>query len=225
MRLLLAEDDAQLTHSIARGLRDQAYAVVTVADGEAATISASVHEYDALVLDVMLPCGDGLEVCRELRARGNRVPIILLTALDSVRDRVRGLDAGADDYLAKPFAFDELLARLRSLLRREAASPPGVITVADLTVDTRRQEVRRGKRLIELTAKEYALVELRAERRPASYRSEMVAHVWDDNHDPGSNLVNVCVSRIRRKIDRGEPVALLSALRGIGYMLSAPTPE
>jgi DNA-binding response OmpR family regulator len=223
MRLLLAEDDSQLRSSLVRGLRDQSYAVDPVIDGDAALLGASITDYDALVLDILLPRQTGVDVCRELRRRGNRVPIILLTALDSVRDRVNGLDAGADDYLTKPFSLDELLARLRALLRRDSAVPAEVITVGDLVVDTRRHQVSRGVRPILLTAKEYALLEMLARNagRPVT-RTELVARVWDDNHDPASNLVNICVSRIRRKIDRDEPVALLSVLRGVGYMLSDP---
>ena len=152
MRILYAEDDPQLREAVARGLREHAYAVDAVADGDAAVAQAAVFDYDAVVLDVLMPRRDGLAVCRELRRRGVHVPILLLTARDAVEDRVAGLDAGADDYLAKPFAFDELLARLRALLRRGRALLPSTLVVGDLAVDTRRQAASRAGRDIPLTA-------------------------------------------------------------------------
>ena len=221
MRLLVVEDDAQLRDALARGLREQAYAVDTAEDGKAAVYQAALNDYDAIILDVLLGDRDGLDVCRDLRRRGSHVPVLMLTALDAVTDRVRGLDAGADDYLVKPFAFKELLARLRALLRRRGEVIPAVITVGDLEVDTQRQAVRRGARDIPLTTKEYAFLEYLARNaeRVVS-RAEISAHVWDDNHDPMSNLIEVYVSRVRRKVDGGERVALFHTRRGAGYMLS-----
>lgn len=223
MRILLVEDDAQLRALIARGLREHTYAVDEAPDGEAAIANAAVHDYDAILLDVLLPHRDGFAVCRELRRRNNAVPVLMLTARDAVDDRVAGLDAGADDYLTKPFVFDELLARLRALLRRGRLLHGETLRIGDLEIDTRRRVVRRGRREIPLTAKEYALVEYLARHADRIVgRSELVAHVWDENHDPGSNLVDVYVSRLRKKLDAGEPIALLHVRRNAGLMLGTP---
>jgi DNA-binding response OmpR family regulator len=226
VRILLAEDDRQLRESIARGLREASYAVDDAPDGDRAIYLAAVNEYDAIVLDIVLPGKDGLEVCRAIRRKGVHAPILMLTARDTVDDKIVGLDAGADDYLTKPFDFGELLARLRALVRRRGDVLPAELSVADLVVDTRRHSARRGKREITLTTKEYALLEhlVRNAGRIVS-RAEINAHVWDDNHDPFSNLIDVYVSRLRRKVDGGEPVALISTRRGVGYMLSAPVPS
>lgn len=224
MRLLLAEDDPQLREALARGLREQAFAVDAVADGESAVVQAAVHDYDALVLDVLMPRRDGIEVCRELRRRGSHVPILLLTARDSVEDRITGLDAGADDYLTKPFAFGELLARIRALLRRRGEMLPTTLAVGDLTVDTRTHIVSRRGRAIPLTAREFTIVEYLARHagRVVS-RTELIAHVWDENHDPMSNVLEVYLSRLRRKLDGEEEVPLLHTRRGAGVVLAAPT--
>jgi two-component system OmpR family response regulator len=222
MRLLLAEDDELLGASLARGLREHAYAVDLVADGDAALVQAAVTDYDAIVLDVLMPRRDGIEVCRELRRRGEHTPILLLTAVEGVEDRIVGLDAGADDYLTKPFAFGELLARLRALLRRRSRDVlPPVIAVADLEVDTRRQRAHRGGRPIALTAKEYAFLEYLARHagRVVS-RAELTAHVWDENHDPAANLVDVYISRLRRKVDGGAARPLVHTRRGAGVLLA-----
>jgi len=223
VRILLAEDDRQLRESIARGLREASYAVDDAPDGARAIFLAAVNEYDVIILDIVLPVKDGLEVCREIRRKGIHAPILMLTARDAVEDRITGLDAGADDYLTKPFDFGELLARLRALVRRRGDVLPGELAVADLVVDTRRHSARRGKRDISLTTKEYALLEhlVRNAGRIVT-RAEINAHVWDDNHDPFSNLIDVYVSRLRRKVDGGEQVALISTRRGVGYMLAAP---
>ena len=223
MRILLAEDEDQLRETIARGLREQAYAVDTVPDGEAAMSQAAVNDYDVVVLDILMPKRTGLDVCRESRRRRGHVPILMLTARDGVSDRVTGLDAGADDYLTKPFAFDELLARLRALMRRRGETLPATINVGDLEIDTNRHLARRGDRTIPLTSKEYAILELLARRVGAIVpRTEISAHAWDDNHDPMSNLLEVYMSRLRRKIDGGEAVPLLHTRRGAGYMLGLP---
>jgi two-component system copper resistance phosphate regulon response regulator CusR len=223
VRILLVEDDRQLRESIARGLREASYAVDEAADGARAIYFAVVNDYDAIVLDVVLPGRDGLDVCREIRRRGGHAPVLILTARDTVEDKITGLDAGADDYLTKPFDFGELLARLRALTRRRGDVLPAELSVADLTVDTRRHAARRGTREIALTTKEYALLEylVRNAGRIVS-RSEINAHVWDDNHDPFSNLIDVYMSRLRRKVDAGERVPLISTRRGVGYMLAPP---
>lgn len=221
MRLLLAEDDEQLGASLARGLREQAYAVDVVTDGDAAVVQAAVTDYDAVILDVLMPRRDGIDVCRELRRRGGHTPILLLTAVDGVEDRITGLDAGADDYLTKPFAFGELLARLRALLRRRPREVlPPVLVVDDLEVDTRRQRARRAGHGIDLTAKEYAFLEYLARHagRVVS-RAELTAHLWDDNHDPAANLLDVYVSRLRRKVDGGASRPLVHTRRGAGVLL------
>jgi DNA-binding response OmpR family regulator len=220
MRILLVEDDDRLRTMVARGLRENAYAVDTAADGNAAVYQAAVHDYDAIVLDVLLPERDGFAVCRALRERGLQVPVLMLTARDAVRDRVAGLDAGADDYLTKPFAFDELLARLRALLRRRGEALPATLVVGDLEVDTNRQTARRGGQAIRLTAKEYAVLEHLARRAGhVVTRAELARNVWDDNHDPMSNLLDVYVSRLRRKIDGDQRVPLVHVRRGAGVML------
>jgi two-component system copper resistance phosphate regulon response regulator CusR len=223
MRILLAEDDRQLREAIARGLREASYAVDDAPDGGRALFLAAVNDYDAIILDVVLPVRDGLDVCREIRRKGSHAPILMLTARDTVDDKITGLDAGADDYLTKPFDFGELLARLRALVRRRGEVLPAELSVADLVVDTRRHTARRGRREITLTSKEFALLEhlVRNAGRIVT-RAEINAHVWDDNHDPFSNLIDVYVSRLRRKIDGGERAALIATRRGVGYMIAAP---
>jgi two-component system copper resistance phosphate regulon response regulator CusR len=171
-----------------------------------------------------MPGLDGIEACRPIRARGSRVPNLMLTALDSVEDTIRGLDAGADDYLTKPFVFGELLARLRALTRRRGEVLPSELVVADLVVDTLRHSARRGRREIPLTSKEFAFLQYLARHagRIVS-RAELMAHVWDESRNTYSNIIDVYASRLRRKIDEGEPVALFTTHRAVGYMLSAPT--
>jgi two-component system copper resistance phosphate regulon response regulator CusR len=220
MRLLIVEDDHKLARLLTKGLRDEAYAVDVAEDGDAALYQTAVNAYDAVVLDIMLPKRSGLDVCRELRARGSRVPVLMLTARDAVEDRILGLDTGADDYLTKPFEFGELLARLRALLRRGPAMLPSTLQVEDLVVDTRAQEVRRAGRLIPLTTKEYTLLEFLARNAGSVMgRAEISAHVWDDNHDPFSNVLEVYINRLRGKIDRDAETPLIHTRRGAGYML------
>lgn len=223
MRILLVEDDARIARFVAQGLREQTYAVDVTADGEDALYKAAINDYDAVILDVMLPGRDGFEVCRELRATGSTLPVIMLTARDALQDRINGLDTGADDYLTKPFEVAELLARLRALLRRGHVVRPASLTIADLVIDTRAHlVVRRGQR-IELTAKEYALLEyLAREQGRVLGRAEIAEHVWDENFDPLSNLIDVNINRLRRKIDDGFSVPLIHTRRGEGYMLTAP---
>ena len=222
MRILVAEDDPRLGRMLAKGLRDQAYAVDLVTDGEQALYQASVNDYDAVVLDVTMPRRDGIAVCRALRDRESRVPILMLTARDAVSDRIAGLDAGGDDYLTKPFDFGELLARLRALMRRGHVVLPAAIMIGDLRIDTASQMVTRAERTVPLTTKEYALLELLARRAGAVVsRAEICAHVWDDNHDPLSNAIEVYINRLRRKLDAPGQPPLIHTRRGAGYLLAA----
>ena len=207
---------------LAKGLREQAYAVDLSPDGADALYRASINDYDLVILDVMLPRKNGFEVCRELRSTGSAVPVLMLTARDSVTDRVSGLDIGADDYLTKPFDFHELLARARALLRRGPVLCQETIQVADLTIDTKGRRASRACRAIELTAKEYSLLNYLARHADRVVgRAEIAEHVWDENFDPFSNLIEVYIQRLRRKIDDGQPRKLLRTLRGEGYMLTA----
>ncbi|MDT5062297.1 MAG: two-component system, OmpR family, copper resistance phosphate regulon response regulator CusR [Acidobacteriota bacterium] len=223
MRVLLVEDDPRIARFVSQGLREQTYAVDVTADGEDALYKAFVNDYDAVILDVMIPGRDGFEVCRELRAAGSNVPVIMLTARDSIQDRIAGLDTGADDYLTKPFEVAELLARLRALLRRGHIVQPAALVIADLVIDTRAHRVTRGNRRVELTAKEYALLEyLAREQGRVLSRAEIAEHVWDENFDPFSNLIDVNINRLRRKIDDGSLTPLIHTRRGEGYMLAAP---
>jgi len=223
MRILVVEDDPALRASIARGLRESAYEVDEAADGLQGLSMAAAGGYDGVVLDILLPEMDGIAVCRELRARDDWVPILMLTALDAIEQRIKGLNAGADDYLGKPFDFGELLARLRALTRRRADGVAAEVKVGDLSIDTRRRHVRRGEREIELTAKEYDLLLFLARNagRVVS-RAELMNSVWDDPGHAYSNVIDVYASRLRKKLDEDEESPLLSTLRGVGYMIDAP---
>jgi len=222
VRILLVEDEPSAARMLAKGLREEAYAVDVAADGERALELAFVNDYDLVILDVMLPRKGGFEVCRELRAAGSAVPVLMLTARDAVEDRVAGLDSGADDYLPKPFDFEELLARVRALLRRRPALYPEVINVADLSVDTRARRARRRGRDVELTAKEYALLEYLARRADEVVgRADIAEHVWDESYDPFSKVIEVFIQRLRRKVDEGHDLKLIRTRRGEGYMLTA----
>jgi two-component system copper resistance phosphate regulon response regulator CusR len=225
MRVLIVEDDRQLRTSMTRGLREASHAVEQAPTGEQAIALAKSGTFDVMILDVRLPDVDGLAVCRAVRAAGNRVPILMLTALDGVDQRIAGLDAGADDYLTKPFDFGELLARLRALGRRRLDALPETLTVGDLVVDTARRSARRNAREIELTAKEFALlVYLARNAGRVVSRAELLQHVWDDSGNSYSNIIDVYAGRLRRKIDEDarEP-ALFKTVRGMGFMLEAPT--
>ena len=225
MRVLIVEDDRQLRTSMTRGLREASHAVEQAPTGEEAIALAKSGTFDVMILDVRLPDVDGLTVCRAVRAAGNRVPILMLTALDGVDQRIAGLDAGADDYLTKPFDFGELLARLRALGRRRLDALPETLTVGDLVVDTARRSARRNAREIELTAKEFALlVYLARNAGRVVSRAELLQHVWDDSGNSYSNIIDVYAGRLRRKIDEDarEP-ALFKTVRGMGFMLEAPT--
>jgi DNA-binding response OmpR family regulator len=220
MRVLVVEDEGRLREIIARGLSEAAYAVDAVADGEAALRKMPGSEYDAIILDVRLPGKDGFEVCRRMRDAGVRTPVLMLTARDAVDDRVMGLDAGADDYLTKPFDFRELLARLRALLRRPLTVELQEIRIADLTIDTLAQTAERSGVRIRLTTKEYGILEFLARHAHSVVtRRDLVTHVWDENHDPFSNAIEVHINRLRRKVDGGHQ-PLIHTRRGAGYMLS-----
>ncbi|HEY0404951.1 MAG TPA: response regulator transcription factor [Pyrinomonadaceae bacterium] len=226
MRLLLVEDEVRMARFIARGLREQAYAVDLAANGEDALYQAAINAYDAIILDVMIPKKDGFAVCRELRAAGSRVPVLMLTARDAVEDRINGLDMGADDYLTKPFEFGELLARLRALLRRGSELSATVINIADLTIDTRGQQARRAASPINLTTKEYALLEYLARHSGRVIgREEIAEHVWDETFDPFSNLIEVYINRLRRKVDEPFGAPLIHTRRGAGYVLQSALDE
>lgn len=229
MRIAFAEDDRQLRTTVTRGLREASYTVDQAASGGQLLDLVADHTYDAIVLDVMLPAPDGIAVCRTIRAAGNRVPILMLTALDTVDQRIAGLDSGADDYLTKPFDFGELLARLRAIVRRRGHSAAPLITVGTLAIDTRRHQVSRAGREISLTAKEYAfLLYLATNAGRVVNRAELLTHVWNDARNTYSNIIDVYASRLRRKIDDGEPKPLLATVRGAGFLLAesdAPSEE
>jgi two-component system copper resistance phosphate regulon response regulator CusR len=222
MRILLVEDEQDAARMLAKGLREQSYAVDVAENGLDGLEKAEINSYDLLILDVMLPGIDGMEVCRRLRRQGSRVPILLLTARDGVHDRISGLDCGADDYLTKPFDFGELLARIRALLRRGTELRDTVLIVGDLSVDTRTHAVLRNGAPITLTAKEYALLEYLVSR-PGDVvtRADISEHVWEESYDPFSNLIEVYVQRLRRKLDAVGGSPLLHTRRGEGYVLSA----
>ncbi len=220
MRILFAEDDPGVQRFVLKGLKEQAYAIDVVSTGTGAMELAEINSYDLIILDVMLPGLSGFEVCRLLRQSGSKVPILMLTARDAIEDRVAGLDHGADDYLTKPFEFRELLARLRALLRRPVELKPAQLSVANLTLDTAAQSATRAGRGISLTHKEYSLLEFLA-RNPGRVvgRAEIAEHVWDETFDPFSNLIEVYINRLRRKIDGPKEIPLLHTRRGAGYML------
>jgi two-component system, OmpR family, response regulator len=220
MRLLLVEDDDKLSRALARGLRHEGYAVDVAGDGDAALAHAGVWDYDAIVLDVMLPRRDGLEVCGALRERGCWAPVLMVTARGAIPDRVRGLDAGADDYLPKPFDFDELLARLRALLRRAPAERPARLEVGDLVVDPATHAVTRAGAAVPLTAREFAVLEYLARHAgQAVTRAHLLDHVWDANYEGSTNVVDVYVGYLRRKLEQPFGRPLIRTLRGVGWTL------
>jgi len=220
VRVLVVEDDARMAAAIRRGLRFDGLVVDLAGDGEEALRKAGAAEYDAIVLDVMMPGLDGFETCRRLRADGVWVPVLMLTARDAVEDRVRGLDGGADDYLTKPFSLAELLARLRALVRRGPIERPSVLEVGDLQLDPASREVRRGAVEIELSAREFSLLETFM-RRPGQVFSQLqlLEAAWDLGYEQRSNVVEVYVRYLREKIDRPFGVASIETVRGVGYRL------
>ena len=222
MRLLIVEDERQIASFLERGLKEEGYAVDVVYNGNDGLDWAAAVEYDLIVLDVMLPGRDGYSVCRELRQRGVKTPVLMLTARDTVDYRVTVLDSGSDDYLVKPFAFKELLARLRAITRRQGESKSVELQLADLSLNTLTHSAQRGDRRIELTAKEYALLEflLRNPNRVLS-RTQIGEHVWNLDFVPESNVVDVYIRYLRKKIDDGFENKLIKTMRGSGYLISA----
>jgi len=222
MPILLVEDERKVAIFIARALRENAYAVDIAESGEKALDMGTDITYDAILLDVRLPGVSGVEVCRELRQRGVESPVLMLTARGLVEQRVEGLDAGADDYLTKPFVLAELLARVRALVRRGFHTGNAKLRYADLVMDRHRRRATRGQEVVPLTAKEFALLELFLLRAPELVtRSEIVEHVWDCHFDSETNLVEVYVNRLRQKIDHNHGVKLIHTVRGVGYRLGA----
>jgi DNA-binding response OmpR family regulator len=223
MRLLVAEDHAPLARSLANGLREEGFAVDLTGGGDEALKLALQNPYDCIVLDVMLPERDGWAVVRQLRDEGSKSPILMLTARDSVEDRVKGLNLGADDYLVKPFAWEELVARVQALVRRGVGQSQPTLRVADLEIDTAAKNVRRGGKQIMLSAKEYALLEYLARRQgQVVSRNEIWNHLYDQVDHAGSNVVDVYIGYLRNKIDRDHPVKLIQTRRGFGYLLQEP---
>jgi two-component system OmpR family response regulator len=220
LRVLVVEDEAKMAGLLKRGLEEEGYAVDMAGDGKEALWLATENPYDAVVLDVMLPDLDGFEICRRLRETGRWSPVLMLTARDGVADRVSGLDAGADDYLTKPFSFAELLARLRALVRRGAAERPPVLRVGDLTLDPATRRVGRGGAPIDLTAKEFALLEyLMRHRGEVLSRTRLIEHVWDFAYEGDSNVVDVYIRYLREKVDRPFAADSIETVRGAGYRL------
>ena len=220
MRLLIVEDDKKVGAFLERGLKEENYAVDVCRSGADALYMAQVYPYDVIILDIMLPGKDGFSVCRELRENGVLTPIIMLTAKDTLDDKVQGLTVGADDYLTKPFSFEELLARIRALLRRSQDYKTKALHVGDLEMDPVRRLVTRGGQKIALTGKEYALLEylMRSQGRVLS-QSMIIEHVWDMDYEGASNIVNVYINHLRRKIDKDHPVKLIKTVRGHGYQI------
>ena len=220
MRILVVEDYGPLKASLGKGLREAGFAVDLAADGEEGLWYALGEDYDAIVLDLMLPKLPGLVVLERLRAEGKQTHVLILTARDAVEDRVRGLEAGADDYLVKPFAFEELLARVNALVRRRYAAKSPTVRIRDLEIDRSTHRVRRGDRSVELTAKQYALLELLALRSgEVVERADIWSHLYAFDDEPNSNLLDVYVAQLRRKLESGGEPRLIKTCRGVGYML------
>ncbi|MCB0208958.1 MAG: response regulator transcription factor [Anaerolineae bacterium] len=222
MRVLVVEDEARMAALIRQGLEEEAYAVDVVDNGSEVFNWVDSANYNFIVLDIMLPGMNGLDICRELRARGHTMPILMLTARDTISDRVTGLDAGADDYLVKPFAIEELTARLRALARREGPSKTPELQVGDLVLDTATKRASRGDRPIEtLTSKEYILLETLM-RHPDQVlsRDQIIDHVWNMEFESGSKLIEVYISSLRKKIDADHDLKLIQTVRGLGYRIS-----
>lgn len=225
MRILVVEDERALANALAEGLREAGHTVDLAHDGDEGESQASLIEYDAIVLDVMLPRLDGWEVCRRLRRHRVETPIMMLTARDSLDDKVRGLDCGADDYLTKPFAFPELLARLRSLFRRSSRTRDPVLRVGDVEIDSSAQMVRRGGVVVDLTPREYAILEYMAYNAGRVLtRDQILSHVWPADYDGMSNVVDVFIRYLRRKLGEGRNGGLIRTVVGVGYMFKSDEP-
>ena len=225
MRVLVVEDDAKAARFLVQGLEEEGHAVDVAGDGETGTRLGLLHPYDLVILDVMLPAKDGLQVAAELRRGGITTPVLMLTARDSTADVVRGLDAGADDYLPKPFAFDELLARVRALGRRASGEPHGQLRIADLELDRIRRNVRRGNRKIELAPREFRLLEhMMLHPEHVLTRTNLLDKVWDMSFDPGTNVVDAHISNLRKKLEEGGESRLVHTVRGVGYVLRTSEP-
>ena len=222
LRILLVEDEPSAAHMLAKGLREHGYSVDLAGDGEEGIEKAHTNQYDLIVLDVVLPRKNGFEVCRELRSAGFSTPIFMLTARDDVGDRIAGLNLGADDYLTKPYEYQEMLARVRALLRRGPTQYFDVIEIGDLRIEMKTRRVTRAGRPIELTAKEYAILEYLARRKgEVVTREDLSEHAWDETYDPFSNVIEVYMLRLRKKIDAAHQAKLLRTRRGEGYVLTA----
>ena len=223
MRILVAEDERDLNEILCKKLRSEDYCVDGCFDGEEALDYLASVDYDAVILDIMMPKRSGLEVVEQLRRQGNQTPVLFLTARDSIDDRVTGLDAGADDYLVKPFAFDELLARLRVMTRKRGGERSNLFTIDDLTLDTRSKRVERGGAELKLSAKEYALLEyLIRNKGVVLSRIQIEENIWGFDYEGSSNIVDVYIRYLRRKIDKDHPVKLIHTIRGSGYVLKLP---
>ena len=223
MRILVAEDERDLNEILCKKLRSEDYCVDGCFDGEEALDYLASVDYDAVILDIMMPKRSGLEVVEQLRRQGNQTPVLFLTARDSIDDRVTGLDAGADDYLVKPFAFDELLARLRVMTRKRGGERSNLFTIADLTLDIRSKRVERGGAELKLSAKEYALLEyLIRNKGVVLSRIQIEENIWGFDYEGSSNIVDVYIRYLRRKIDKDHPVKLIHTIRGSGYVLKLP---
>ncbi len=220
MRILIVEDDKKVAAFLQKGLREEQYAVDVCRNGEDTVYEAQVNPYDVIILDIMLPGKDGFTICRELRENNVLTPILMLTAKDSLEDKIIGLSEGADDYLTKPFSFEELLARIRALLRRSQHYKTGLLKVADLELDPLRRTVQRGGTPITLSGKEYAFLEyLLRNKGIILSQSKIIDHVWDRNYDGTSNLINVYINHLREKIDKDAEVKLIKTVRGQGYKI------
>ena len=220
MRILLVEDEPKIASFISRGLKEANYVVDIVSEGNQALFQAEVNPYDLIILDIMIPGRDGFSVCRLLRSKGIDVPILMLTARDSLKDRISGLDSGADDYLTKPFAFQELLARVRALLRRKRTDKTTTIKLGELELDQLSRSVKRLDKEIKLTSKEYSLLEyLILHSNQVVTRTMISEHVWNEDFDSFTNVIDVYINFLRNKIDKGFPKPMLHTLRGIGYIL------
>lgn len=222
MRILIAEDERDLNEMIRKKLTSEGYSVDTCYDGEDALAYLDVTEYDGVILDIMMPRCDGLQVLREMRRKGIHTPVMFLTARDSIEDRVKGLDAGATDYVVKPFSFKELMARVRAMTREKYGTSSSILQVGDLTMDTASQAVARGERNIDLSAKEYALLRYMMTNSGIVLSRDMIEdHVWNYDYEGGTNVVDVYIRYLRRKIDEGEEKKLIQTVRGRGYVIRA----